>query len=137
MGAGAALPVCRREEYTGGPVQGIFADVAKMSMSEKHYTLALAVILAAALPGCAVYSKCGFHGCPGDAKITADVRTLIATYPALEAPNSVRVQTMDRVVYLNGQVDTELERSTAESAARSVAGVTRVVNSISLSNPGR
>jgi len=47
------------------------------------------------------------------------------------------VQTVDQVVYLNGQVDTELQRELAESLARVVPGVKRVVNSINLSYEGR
>lgn len=98
---------------------------------------AVAVVLTGSLPACAVYRKCGFSGCPGDAKISANVRTLLKQYPSLEAPNTVRVQTMDHVVYLNGEVNTDLERFTAESVARSIPGVTRVVDSISLSYSGR
>jgi len=74
---------------------------------------------------------------PGDAKITAEVRALIEHYPALNPPNSVRVQTLDHVVYLTGEVNTDLERSMADSVALAVAGVTRVVNSISLGYGGR
>jgi osmotically-inducible protein OsmY len=99
--------------------------------------LAVAGVLAAALPACAVYSKCGFAGCAGDATIAADVRALMNHYPELETPNSIRVQSLDHVVYLYGQVDTDLERSTAESVARAIPGVTRVVDSISLSYAGR
>jgi len=44
---------------------------------------------------------------------------------------------MDHVVYLNGQVNTYLERATAESVARAVPGVTRVVNSINFDYGGR
>jgi osmotically-inducible protein OsmY len=47
------------------------------------------------------------------------------------------VQTLDHVVYLTGQVDTELERSMAETVARKVIGVTQVVNSINFSYEGR
>ena len=101
------------------------------------HMLTVAAVLTGALSACAEYRKCGFTGCAGDAKIAADVRTLIHQYPALEAPNSVRVQSMDHVVYLYGQVDTELERSMAESVARAVPEVRRVVDSISLSNAGR
>jgi osmotically-inducible protein OsmY len=100
-------------------------------------TLTFAVVLTAALPACAVYRKCGFSGCEGDAQIAADVRKMINQHPALEAPNSVRVQSMDHVVYLYGQVDTELERSMAESIAGTVPNVRRVVDSIGLSNVGR
>ena len=62
---------------------------------------------------------------------------VISQYPALQAPNSVRVETIDHVVYLYGQVDTELERSMAKEAALSVSGVKRVVNSINLAYQGR
>ena len=100
-------------------------------------TLAVAGVITGALSACAEYRKCGFSGCAGDAKIASDVRTLMHQYPALEAPNSVRVQSIDHVVYLYGQVDTDLERSMAESVARAVPEVGRVVNSISLSYAGR
>jgi osmotically-inducible protein OsmY len=101
------------------------------------HILAVASVLTGSLSACTVYRKCGFTGCAGDAKIAADVRALIHQYPALEAPNSVRVQSMDHVVYLYGQVDTDLERSMAESVAHAVPGVTRVVDSIGLSYAGR
>jgi osmotically-inducible protein OsmY len=99
--------------------------------------LACAVILAGVLSGCATYRRCGFSGCPGDAQITADIQALIREHPAIEAPNIVRVSTIDRVVYLYGQVDTEQERATAESLAHQVAGVRRVVDSINFGYEGR
>ena len=99
--------------------------------------LALGLLLPGVLSGCATYRKCGLAGCPGDAQITADIEALVRQHPAIEAPNTVRVNTIDHVVYLYGQVDTEQQRATAESLAHQVAGVRRVVDSISLSNPGR
>jgi len=108
-----------------------------MRRDRQLYALALAIVLTGALPGCALVRKCGFSGCPGDAQITAQVRALISQHPALEPPNLVHVQSLDHVVYLTGQVDTELERSMAESVAREVAGVTRVVNSINFSYEGQ
>jgi osmotically-inducible protein OsmY len=108
-----------------------------MSGPRQLRALAIAVSLTGALSGCAVYGKCGVAGCPGDAKITADVQALFHEYPALQPPNSVYVQTLDHVVYLSGRVDTDLERLAAETVALSVANVTRVVNSISLSYSGR
>ena len=95
--------------------------------------------VAATLPGCAlhsIYEKCGFSGCPGDPQITADVRSLMSRYPSLEAPNLIRVQTLDRVVYLTGEVDTDTVRQLAESVAREAPGVTRVVDTIGLSYDG-
>jgi osmotically-inducible protein OsmY len=109
-----------------------------MSRLKQVYALALAVILMiGALPACAAYRKCGFAGCPGDAKITADVRALIDQYPVLEAPYLVRFQTLNHVVYLSRQVNTDLERSMAESVASAVADMTRVMNTINVTYGGR
>jgi len=55
---------------------------------------------------------------------------------ALQPPKLLHVQTPDRVAYLSGQVDTEVERFVAESLALEVAGVRRVVNSINFSHEG-
>lgn len=79
------------------------------------------------------YAKCGIRGCPGDADITMNVRSLFHQHPELEPPNLITVQTVDRVVYLYGLVDTDFERVTAESVALQAQGVVRVVNSIGLS----
>jgi osmotically-inducible protein OsmY len=102
----------------------------------RFFAAACAPILAAGgLAGCATYEKCGLSGCPGDAQITANVQTLLDRNPPLGPPNEVYVQTLDRVVYLNGVVDTPLEQRLAESVAREATGVTRVVNKIGLSGP--
>jgi osmotically-inducible protein OsmY len=101
--------------------------------SKQTSAWAFALILTGAMAGCAAYNKCGFGGCPGDAKITADVQALFDAHPALQPPNLLQVQTVDRVVYLTGLVDTDLERQMAESIALQAAGVARVVNSIGLS----
>jgi osmotically-inducible protein OsmY len=101
-----------------------------MSRPRLFCTAVSAAILAGNLCACAVYGKCGFDGCPGDARITAEVTALFERYPELEPPNLVYVQTLDRVVYLTGQVNTETELELAQSLALRVAGVTRVVNSI-------
>jgi hypothetical protein len=90
------------------------------------------LFLTDALSGCALhdtYEKCGFRGCPGDAKISADVVLQLNRCPFME-PNVVSVQTMDHVVYLNGVVRSGLEIGAAESIAGQVPGVARVVNSI-------
>jgi osmotically-inducible protein OsmY len=101
---------------------------------------AVAIVWLAVLPGCAVYGtykKCGFSGCADDQRISRDVRALLDQHPALESPNLVTVQTLDRVVYLNGLVDTDLERQMAESIAAGAQGVARVVNSIGLNGGAR
>ena len=104
-----------------------------MSTTARLATWTLAVILSGTLSGCAVYQKCGFSGCPGDAKVTADVWSAFSPYAELRPPNVLFVQTLDHVVYLSGEVNTNYERLTAEEVARRVPGVTRVVNSINLS----
>jgi osmotically-inducible protein OsmY len=108
-----------------------------MTRTRQFCGVAFVAILALSLSACAAYHKCGFRGCPGDAAITADVEAQIRLHPALEAPNSIHVQTLDHTVYLTGQVDTELQRSLAESLARAVKGVTRVANSITFSFEGK
>jgi osmotically-inducible protein OsmY len=104
-----------------------------MRDSSGRCALAAALILSGSVEGCAAFDKCGFGGCPGDAKITADVQWLFEQHPALEPPNLLSVQTLDRVVYLNGLVDTDLERQLAESVAHEAPGVAKVVNSIGIS----
>jgi osmotically-inducible protein OsmY len=99
--------------------------------------VASVAVLSGSLCACRIYEKCGISGCPGDAKITADVEALFHQYPELEPPNLVYVQTLDHVVYLTGQVDTQTQRVTANSIALRVPGVKRVVNSINLSYQGR
>ena len=98
------------------------------------HAIAFVVILASALPGCATYKSCRSGGCSADAKITANVQTLFGQYPELGPPNSIDIQTLDRVVYLNGLVGEGLENSTAESVALQAPGVKRVVNSIAVSH---
>ncbi|MGO9994914.1 MAG: BON domain-containing protein [Steroidobacteraceae bacterium] len=93
-----------------------------------------AVVLTYALTGCATYEKCGLEGCPGDAKITTKVQAALNRYPDLGPPDSIRVETLNHVVYLNGEVDDHLMQSTAASVAKRVPGVTGVVNNIAVSN---
>jgi osmotically-inducible protein OsmY len=95
-------------------------------------TFTLAVILAGTLAGCATNPTCVPTGCQGDAKITAAVQALFDTYPVLEPPNLLTVQTADRVVFLNGLVATDLQRDIAESVALRAPGVAMVVNGIAV-----
>jgi osmotically-inducible protein OsmY len=108
-----------------------------MTRFRRLRTMGSAMILAGTLFGCAAYEKCGFSGCPGDDKIAADVRALFKQYAELEPPNLVYVQSLDHVVYLSGQVNTDTERDLAKAVALHVAGVKRVVNSINTSYQGR
>lgn len=92
----------------------------------------LFLVLAGVLSGCATYDKCGFEGCPGDAKTTANVQALFDQHPDLGPPNSIDVQTLNNVVYLHGFVSAGLESRTAESIARGAPGVQQVVNEIAV-----
>lgn len=99
--------------------------------------LTAAVSVALAVPGCAAYRKCGFEGCPGDAKIAASVSDAFKKHAELQAPNLIDVQAIDGVVYLYGLVDTDYQLQMAELVAHQVPGVTKVVNSIGLAGNAR
>jgi osmotically-inducible protein OsmY len=96
------------------------------------YVLATVLILSGLLLGCAVERKCEAGGCPGDAKITANVQLRINQHPDVGPPDSIHVLTLDQVVYLSGEVSQGLMKQTAEDVARQTPGVTRVVNNISV-----
>jgi osmotically-inducible protein OsmY len=65
------------------------------------------------------------------------VRARFAQHASIEPPNLITVQTIDRVVYLYGLVDTSEQRDLASAVTGEVTGVIRVVNSISINNEGR
>jgi hypothetical protein len=98
--------------------------------TKKIHALVAALIVAAALPGCAAFPQSSDPAV--DKKITADVEARFKQHPELEAPDQIDVQTINRVVYLNGTVSAGLQRDYAESVASRAPGVTKVVNSISV-----
>jgi osmotically-inducible protein OsmY len=104
----------------------------EMGKSRTLHVVTLGLIIAGALSGCATFEKCGFKGCPGDAKITADVNALFDQHP--ELGTSINVQTLDHVVYLYGLVDTPFESEIAKSVAVEAPGVARVVSTIAAGN---
>ena len=65
------------------------------------------------------------------------MRAAIDQHPELRPPNLIYVRTADGVVYLNGEVATDLQRSTAVAAARAAAGGHAVVDMIALTYSGR
>jgi osmotically-inducible protein OsmY len=94
----------------------------------------LCVWLAAVLAGCASFGKCGLQECSGDAKITAEVRSLLAQSPDLGGPNHISVQTLRGVVYLRGVVSTPNQIAEAGSIAGQAEGVTDVQNMLAIDN---
>jgi osmotically-inducible protein OsmY len=100
--------------------------------SVKAFCATVIVLILVGVSGCAEFRKCGPEGCPSDQKITANVQTRLNQHPEFGPPDSIEVQTLDHVVYLNGLVDVGLERRTAESIAKQVPGVERVVNNIAV-----
>ncbi len=99
---------------------------------------ALILMAAPVLAGCAysqARAKCDAGGCAGDAQITQQVQVLFRQHT--EFGTQLYVKTMDQVVYLTGQVNTDLQRDSAESLARGVTGVRKVVNNVAVSYGGR
>lgn len=103
-----------------------------MSKFNPLYALMVVLLLPGILAGCAAETKCGWGGCPGDAQITANVKTQLNRHPDLEGVSSINVQTLDHVVYLSGQVSDGLMRETAESIARQTPGVSQVEDTIAV-----
>jgi osmotically-inducible protein OsmY len=90
-----------------------------------------------ALQACVSSRECTSEECKNDAKITDAIKAKLKEHRELGGPNVVYVQTRGGVVYLTGQVATDLQRQSAESIARQVPGVGEVVNSIAISFEGR
>ena len=92
-------------------------------------TLAM-VMFSAALCGCAVFEKCSPENCSTDKQITLDVNDLLAQHRELGPPATVHVQTINGVVYLTGQLDSDFEIRNAEALVRQVANVKDVENNL-------
>jgi osmotically-inducible protein OsmY len=95
---------------------------------------ALCICLASALTGCASFGRCGLGECSADAKISAEVRALLAQSPALDTPNLISVQTIHGAVYLRGLLSTPYQIAEAGSIAERAPGVTSVQNMLSIDN---
>jgi osmotically-inducible protein OsmY len=104
--------------------------------SHKRLVMALPLALMGSVLGCATARTCVSDACVSDANISSQVEAAMDQHPALEAPNSVRVQTADRIVYLYGHVSTGLQRDEAETVAGQVPEVRQVVDSLRTTNAG-
>ena len=97
---------------------------------------ALVLVAALVCGGCALertFAKCGLSGCPGDAQINARVVALISQHADVFL-GDINVQTLDRVVYLYGLIDTDVQRAEVVEAAQQIAGADHVVDSMVLRN---
>jgi osmotically-inducible protein OsmY len=95
---------------------------------------ALFICLAAGLTGCAAFAQGGLLESPADARISAEVRTLLERSPALDAPNLISVETRAGVVYLRGLVSTPYQVGAAGSLAAEAPGASQVANLLSIDN---
>jgi len=108
-----------------------------MNKTNRFFSLAVAVVLAAVLGGCQSFGKCDTDACTRDAQISVEVRAQIAEHREFGPPAAFQVHTKDGVVYLNGTVDTDLMRESVESVARQVANIRDVVNNVNVRGNGR
>jgi osmotically-inducible protein OsmY len=69
----------------------------------------------------------------GDASLAAEVRDRIREQPSLKFFN-IAVRSVDRAVYLDGQVDSSLDSGEAGQIASTVPGVRKVYNHLYLNN---
>lgn len=88
------------------------------------------LVLAAIVAGSACAKANG-----DDEKLRAEVQKQIEGRPSLKF-YGVSVRTSDHVVYLEGFVDTNFDRSQAEAIARAVPGVTKVYDKLILNGKG-
>jgi hypothetical protein len=96
------------------------------------YALTCGLVLAGALSGCATERSSDVK--VTDGKITAELQSRLDKIADLGPPHSIVVQTRNNIVYLNGPVDTGLEKRMAESIAMQITGVTQVANGIAVSH---
>ncbi len=95
--------------------------------------LPVAALLLALVSGCASYASCRSAACADDSRLGADVYTALSNDKEI-LPGSIVARVHDRVVYLYGLAETDTERQNAESIARAVPGIARVVSFVSINN---
>jgi osmotically-inducible protein OsmY len=103
-----------------------------MSLMRNTCIAAFVLSVVTVIGGCASVGRCEGKSCGSDAKITAEVQAKLDQMADFGPPGSIRVQTEEGVVYLNGQVTGGLAKRLAESVATGSPGVIRVVDSISV-----
>ncbi len=96
----------------------------------KIRTLMAVMVFTGTLSGCAVFDKCSPENCSTDKQITHDVNDLLSQHRELGPPGTVRVQTVNGVVYLNGTVNSDFEIRNTEAMVRQDANVKDVENNL-------
>jgi osmotically-inducible protein OsmY len=109
-------------------------------MKAPYAVTASACVLAGVLGACAgsrAVDRCAHGGCAGDAQLTAQVEARLYQHAELRPPNLIYVRARNGVVYLSGEVSTELQREIAEATAQQVPGERRVLDDIGIEYTGR
>ena len=105
-----------------------------MSKSARLYLLAVAAALSTS--GCAqMFGRCDSSDCAEDARIRAEVQKQMDESPSLRF-FSIHVEAHNQAVYLEGLVDTRVDRNNATDLARAVPGVKMVYNELGLRGNG-
>jgi len=105
-----------------------------MTNPKPLYALASFLILTVALPGCATFRECGSSACHDDAKISANVQTLLDRRPELGPPHAIDVQTDQSCGISEWICGCRLGERDGESVAGEAPGVARVVNNIAVTH---
>jgi osmotically-inducible protein OsmY len=108
-----------------------------MKNTKQISALALSMVLASALAGCAGFGRCSPENCTSDKTTLAELNSVFASHRELGAPAAIHTQVINGVAYLTGIVDTDLEVRNAERIALQVPGVKDVVNSLTPRSSGR
>jgi osmotically-inducible protein OsmY len=103
----------------------------------RTFSVAAAVASVGLLSGCAAFDKCAPENCSTDKQITHDVNDLLAQHRELGPPGTVRVQTINGVVYLTGTVNSDFEIRNTEGFVRQVANVKDVENNLNARSNAR
>jgi hypothetical protein len=96
----------------------------------RTFSAAAIVVFAGALSGCATFDQCTPEHCSTDKQIKKDASNVVDQHEEFGPPGTVRVQVINGVAYLTGQVNSEFEIRNAEALVRQVANVKDVVNNL-------
>jgi osmotically-inducible protein OsmY len=108
-----------------------------MKNTKRISALALSMVLAGALAGCAGFGRCSPENCASDKQTLSELNSALASHRELGAPADIHSQVINGVAYLTGVLDTDLEVHNAERIALQVPGVKDVVNNLTTRNTGR